>query len=186
MICAFSGAAEARPASEPFAPSGVPAEAPPGYVSMCHRNPEECADRPAVRSAGTLADADRYALIKSVNRRVNREVHWRADPVERWEQPTGERLEGDCEDFAIAKRADLIARGFPPEDLFYLVGYLPGTGLHAVLVAHTAEADYILDNRTNALKTWGEGPYVWILRQAAGKPSEWRNLLVRDVKLAAR
>lgn len=182
-LAASVAQAEARTS---IVPEGVAADAPPGYQAMCERDQDLCSN-PVQPGTRRFVDApDAMKLLGEVNRRVNRTVHWRADPFERWERPSGRRPVGDCEDFAIEKRAQLIDAGIPPEDLFYLIGYLPGVGLHAVLAAHTVDGDFILDNRTNALLAWGDGPYTWILRQAQGNPREWRNLLFADVRLASR
>lgn len=56
---------------------------------------------------------------------VNRTIAYAADLADHWQGPaeTLARGQGDCEDFAILKRAVLIARGWPPAGLFLVVGY---------------------------------------------------------------
>lgn len=168
-----------------FVPRGIPADAPAGFDAMCARDAALCGNPPIVKPLENLPSATRLSLLKSVNRQVNGSVRWVADRSERWDRPSGPHMIGDCEDFAIEKRSRLLEAGFPAKDLFYLIGYLPGVGLHAVLAAHTTEGDYILDNRSNGLIGWGKGPYVWILRQVAGRPREWRNLLLTETRLAS-
>jgi predicted transglutaminase-like cysteine proteinase len=93
-----------------------------------------------------------FALLDDVNGTVNRTVHYVAEADGRNEWLVAE-TEGDCEDFAIRKRRDLIRRGFPPLDLSVVV--VPG---HAMLVARTPRGAYVLDNRTDKVVAWnGKG-----------------------------
>lgn len=101
-----------------------------------------------------------YDQIDRINRRINAATHYRTDldlygRAEFWEVAQGA---GDCEDYALAKRAALIAEGFPAEDLRLATVFSETEGGrqrmeagqmgdHAVLIAATPEGDYILDNR---------------------------------------
>jgi len=60
----------------------------------------------------------------SVNAWVNRAIAYAADPRDHWQGPieTLRRKTGDCEDYAILKRAILIARGWPASRLALVVG----------------------------------------------------------------
>lgn len=76
---------------------------------------------------------------------------------------------GDCEDYALRKRDDLLALGWPSKSLHLAKCTIADTTGkpwgHAVMIAHTTEADLCLDsygtNRT--IKPIGEVPsnYSW-------------------------
>ena len=74
---------------------------------------------------------------------------------------------GDCEDFAILKKRELVSMGWPSSALLLTVVRARGTG-HTVLTIRTAEGDLILDNRTSRIKDWSRTPYRYFARQAQG------------------
>lgn len=127
----------------------------------------------------SMSDAERMKMLKDVNRAVNSRVRPQTDMQhygveELWNRTGMERgAAGDCEDFAIEKREQLIARGYPPEDLFFAVAFRADLGLHAVLVAHTGEGDLVLDNRSAYVTPWAKAPYVWVKRQSQDDPMRW-------------
>jgi predicted transglutaminase-like cysteine proteinase len=88
------------------------------------------------------------SLLDDINTHVNKTVQYAAEVDGRNEWRTAE-TEGDCEDFAIRKRRDLIRRGFPALDLSIVV--IPG---HAMLLARTGHGAYVLDNRTDRIVPW--------------------------------
>lgn len=121
----------------------------------------------------------RLRLLTKINRYVNSRVRALADQriygvEELWNRPgVRNNASGDCEDFAIEKRAQLIEQGYPPEDLFFAVAYRSDIGLHAVLIAHTSRGDYVLDNRSPYVTPWARVPYVWVKRQSGEDPQQW-------------
>lgn len=85
---------------------------------------------------------------------------------------------GDCEDYALVKRAKLRELGWAKEDLDICICEIQGDG-HAVLVAHTSEGDFVLDSYGNPpVYRWGaERPgYVWIKTTIGGTFRSWRSL----------
>jgi predicted transglutaminase-like cysteine proteinase len=107
----------------------------------------------AVVAACAIPPADpTLSLLGDVNSAVNRSVRYAAEPDGRNDWRVAE-TEGDCEDFALRKRRDLVQRGFPALDLSVLV--VPG---HAALLARTPGGAYVLDNRTDRIVAWdGKG-----------------------------
>jgi hypothetical protein len=106
----------------------------PGWVAI-PRPPEPKWERVKARRLAHDPTATTSPPL-SVNAWVNRHVRYVADLKDRW-QPPGETLKlgtGDCEDFAILKRAILINRGWPAADLAMLVVKDLASGAeHAVL-----------------------------------------------------
>jgi predicted transglutaminase-like cysteine proteinase len=99
---------------------------------------------------------------------------------ELWIDPLAPRLldakyvaDGDCEDFAIAKRDALRATGWPPESMFLAVGYHQRYGLHVALIVRTNEGDLVLDSRSPWIRSWKDTPYIWTKRQVSGNSMAW-------------
>lgn len=175
-------AAQARTELPTTIPQQAPSVAPAGYLAMCERSPESCAATFMVPSEGSGSSAmdsrAQLKLLRKINQRVNRNVVWRADSTDTWTSVSDTPgSTGDCEDFAITKRMELISNGFPTKSLSYAVVYLPRVGFHAVLVANVAGTDYVLDNRTPWVQRWSKTRYVWLLKQSASDSSQWFSAL---------
>jgi len=171
--------AAARPQSYAEMIRGALVPTPVGYAAMCNSDPQLCGAMAGVGvQAEPITEKQRMKLLRKVNRRVNSRVHQQYDVSEQW-RPSGigPGAVGDCEDLAIEKRMELISLGFPPKDLFFAIGYLGGEGLHAVLVAHTAKGDLVLDSRTPWTSEWSRTPYVWLVRQSDIDPTVWLSAL---------
>jgi predicted transglutaminase-like cysteine proteinase len=133
---------------------------------------------PAVPAGTSKAPA--FALLRQINGKVNRTVFQAYDldtvgVVDRWQRPdpNGRRLVGDCEDLAIEKRARLLDAGVAPDRLFFAEAYLPGIGLHAVLIARLDDGDYVLDSRTTEILPWSAVRYNWLRIQSTSDPMVW-------------
>lgn len=119
------------------------------------------------------------AMIKSVNKAVNRAVVQVSDMDhmgvgEHWDRLSGDpRPVGDCEDIAIEKRARLEQAGFPARRLFYAVAFVPRFGLHTLLIARLDNGDYVLDSLSPHIVRWDQVRYVWLRQQMPGSPLDW-------------
>lgn len=116
---------------------------PYGHVEYCTRNASDCRNR----SASAKLPASRLSLLQSVNKAVNRAIKPTADKIAfgRREYWTSKARSGDCEDFALAKRAKLLRKGFKSSQLLLTMGH-NGREAHTVLVVRTRDGDYVLDN----------------------------------------
>lgn len=154
------------------------AQPPPFAVYFCMRQWAECAAAPAA----TIASSARSRVAA-----INDAVNWRIAPLfgpamleearKPWrilEQPGST---GVCKDYAITKRHDLVAAGFPSGalSLAYLhVARADATMNHLVLLVRFDDGIYVLDNQTNILwEVDEENSYEWISRQAWGEPQKW-------------
>ena len=91
------------------------------------------------------------------NRRGQRGVNAAIKPMndfdiygkdEVWAYPRGA---GDCEDYVLEKRRDLMRKGISLSDLLITVVRKPDGEGHAVLTVRTDEGDYVLDNLTDTV-----------------------------------
>ncbi len=91
--------------------------------------------------------------------------------AEYWNIPTDGF--GDCEDYALTKRRDLMTAGFPAPALRIAVVLTDRNERHAVLTVATDRGDYVLDNLTSTIRNWDDTDYLWIERQDPSKAWGW-------------
>ncbi|PTQ12967.1 hypothetical protein CLG96_02150 [Sphingomonas oleivorans] len=115
------------------------------------------------------------AGLRRVNVRINHDVRYRTDlslyrQLDHWEPATGE---GDCEDYALAKRNALREIGWPDRDLRLATCWDETGAYHAVLTVDFEDATWVLDNRSDRVADWEaleRHGYRWDRRQAADGP----------------
>ena len=170
-----TGAVQSSSVKSSPMPLGRAAGPPPGFFDFCQRLPEEC-KRVAATPAVVELTPERRGELERVQSAVNRRITsvedidqygWR----EHWAYPDSGY--GDCEDYALEKRRQLIAGGWPAQALFLAVARIPRGKAHTVLVAATSEGDFVLDNRRSAVMPWRRLPYAWKIRQSAAAPARW-------------
>ena len=151
--------------------------APFGAVQFCETYPAECTSAP-MREQRFQATPERLSELDVINRHVNKIIQPMTDMEiygvsERWVIPVDR---GDCEDYGLLKRRMLMARGWPASTLLMtVVRDEQGEG-HAVLTARTAQGDFILDNKVDAVKLWNQTPYDYVMRQSFIDPKVWVSL----------
>ena len=163
-----------------------PAQPPHGFVRFCEATPTECTTDHGQESRFE-ASAERLKELDEINRSVNKAIGPATDLEvygvnEYWTLP---RTRGDCEDYALQKRHDLVAKGWPVSSLLMtVVRDEKGEG-HAVLTARTVQGDYILDNKIEDVRLWNKTPYQFVMRQSYLNPKVWVALDSRQGPLAA-
>lgn len=125
-------------------------------------------------------------LVK-VNNRINTKIvsvtdRARTGRLDVW-SVSGNR--GDCEDYAIQKRAALIHLGWPSHSALITLVMDPLYGPHAVLVVRTNKGDFVLDNLRKSVVPWQETPYQWIKRQSIANPRKWVRLTDAPTRIAS-
>jgi predicted transglutaminase-like cysteine proteinase len=148
---------------------------PPGFNMFCAEYVDLCS------TAGTVSVMEltpgRRAELISVNSMVNSHIAERSDISttgwgDVWTLPS---TQGDCEDFAIMKKAKLIERGWPASVLLLTVGRLKDRG-HTVLTVRTSDGDLILDNRTSEIRNWSQTSLRYYARQSQSDGIEWKRI----------
>jgi predicted transglutaminase-like cysteine proteinase len=159
---------------------------PVGHLEFCKSRPDECRANPSPIAAMPL-DAVRWEQLVAVNSYYNQTVV----PVEDrdlyqvdefWTYPNGY---GDCEDFALAKRRDLIEAGWNPSTLMIAVVREPNGNGHAVLMARTDRGDMVLDNQDGTIKLWSDTPYTFLKRQSQTHSGHWVDMIDERVVVVA-
>ena len=165
--------AAAAQASQSMMTGGLTSQ-PIGHYEFCKANPAECSIR--LRDAGPVHLNDRvWQEIGDVNTMVNAAVKPMNDfdiygKDEVWAYPRGA---GDCEDYVLEKRRDLMSKGISLSDLLITVVRKPDGEGHAVLTVRTDEGDFVLDNLTDAIKPWEETGYRYLKRQSTTHTGRW-------------
>lgn len=159
---------------------------PVGHLEFCQSRPAECRPHDQVVPATVLTDANWQQLV-SVNTYYNQTITPVTDEelyqvAEFWTYPNGY---GDCEDFALIKRRDLIAAGWHPSTLLIAVVKEANGNGHAVLIARTDRGDLVLDNQDGAIRLWSETPYKYIKRQSQAHAGQWVDMIDDRVTVIA-
>jgi predicted transglutaminase-like cysteine proteinase len=152
-----------------------------GWTEFCGRSPQECTVDTAEPDTIPLTVAV-WRTLQSVNRRVNARIrpitdqsHWGV--VDRWDFPDDGF--GDCEDYQLLKRRMLAERGLPRRALLMTVVLDETHEGHAVLTVRTDRGDFILDNKTDAIRPWRRTGYSFIKRAGQDGPA-WVSLEGKD------
>lgn len=166
------------PVASPMPESFSQAPAPSGFISFCIRFSAQCMAAPGSSTMVTLTEQNWKNLVR-INRSVNDAI-WPVEDekhygrAEYWTIPTDGY--GDCDDYAVTKRKNLIDAGFPAPALRLAVVYSPQSGRHAVLTVKTDKGDLVLDNLRDDIVSWSASGFTWIERQAASNPMVWSSL----------
>jgi predicted transglutaminase-like cysteine proteinase len=147
--------------------------APLNFVKFCMKNSSAC-DRNKDTDDHVLPPRERaMEVLREVNTLVNNTIAPTRKPTDpiyaNW---TIWPAAGDCNDYAVTKRHQLIEMGWPEETLRLAVVKVDGQG-HLVLVARLSEGDVVLDNLSATVKPWNTLGYEWISMQSGSNPRFW-------------
>ncbi|MGQ5200937.1 transglutaminase-like cysteine peptidase [Brucella abortus] len=180
MLLGAGLAQAANPAStSPWMTTGERTSQPIGHYEFCQRHPAECSS--TSRSSASLKLTQRlWQQIIDVNERVNTTIAPMTDmevwgQEEYWEYPT---TAGDCDDYMLLKRRELMALGVPANTLLFTVVRQPNGEGHAVLTVRTDRGDFILDNLDPRVLAWNKTDYTYLKRQSTYSTGSW--VSIRD------
>lgn len=172
--------------TSPFMRIYGPTLPPFGFVKFCEREPDECRQGALEEGRFEVTPA-RFQELNEINRTINHAVEPATDLdiyglTEYWTLPGAK---GDCEDYALLKRQQLMRRGWPAPALLMTVVRDEKAEGHAVLTVRTAQGDFILDNKTDEVRPWFKVPYTFVMRQSYVDPKVWVSLDARDARSPA-
>jgi predicted transglutaminase-like cysteine proteinase len=165
-------------------PTGNPTSQPIGHYEFCKKLPIECEERTPVEAPIELT-RQLWAEMIAINNGVNTRVIPRTDmeiwgKEEVWSYPG---RYGDCEDYALEKRRELMEKGVPAGDVLLTVVRQSNGDGHAVLTVHTSLGDFILDNLEPRVLAWTDTSYQYLKRQSETDSGEW--VSIRDDRAPA-
>lgn len=144
----------------------TPTLPPMAYTQFCLRYREECRMRPAFRGGPVRLTEQRSADLKEVNQIVNRGIAPERNELSlAGEQWLINPAHGDCNDYAVSKRHELLARGWPARALLLSEVVVNSGEHHLILVVRTSSGDLVLDNMTSQIRLWSRVPYRWVRMQ---------------------
>lgn len=142
---------------------------PTGFYQFCNEHRSECLATPGQ----TVAPID---LLQSINGRINRRISPLPEgSADLWSlNPSA----GDCEDYAITKRWEVIRGGISSSAARIAIGTLGNGERHAVVVVTTATGEVVLDNLTAEIRPVDRAGIRFESIQSPENPRIW--MKVRD------
>lgn len=182
LVVALSAAVTSLPAAAgSWMPTGAAAIPPGGFLGFCVRHLQDCRGS-APNAVPAELTQERWRDLWTVQYQVNKELVPREDPTHTWDYSTNGYA--DCNKFALAKRRDLIERGWPRESVLLATATTETGEGHLVVVARTTAGDYVLDNRTTEVVDWTALPYRWISMQSPTSPVRWLSITAAPIAVS--
>ena len=156
-----------------------PSMSPMAFTRFCLAYSEECKPqrRMVFRGSRIKMTDERMATLKAVNRSVNASIRFEANTegvhAERW---VINPATGDCNDYAVSKRHELLARGWSTRSLLLSEVVTSWGEHHLVLVVRTNQGDLVLDNLTGHILPWSKKSFQWVRIQTPENPKYWASL----------
>lgn len=148
-----------------FSPSGA-AITPINMQYFCKQNPSECRK---TRDAKIELTDEMVNMLRQVNVSVNRAIRPRLNVPGGWKlNPAA----GDCNDYVLSKRSQLIQMGVPAGALRFAVTKTRRGQPHAVLVVRSSSGDIVLDNLSSRVVTLQQSGYL-IRSMSSADPLRW-------------
>ena len=148
------------------------------HVRFCQHYPGDC--QPDLQAPGALVklDSKTAKLLSRINRQINAAIvparkGFVPDVKEAW---TVAPKSGDCNDYAVTKRHELLKYELPASALRLSVVKTAGGEGHLVLVVATTKGELVLDNLTDEIRSWKETDYRWLKIQSKTDPHYWVEL----------
>jgi predicted transglutaminase-like cysteine proteinase len=160
-----------------------PAIPPAGLIGFCVKYLSECKTVADSGSVVVALDGRRRQELEMVQAKVNAAIEPRDIPGNVWSYPVDGT--GECNQYALEKRRELIALGWPREALLLTAALTEGGEGHLVLVARTSAGDLVLDNRLAPVVDWRYLPYHWLTQQTPQSLAEWVSIDAAPARLAS-
>ncbi|SFB63045.1 Predicted transglutaminase-like cysteine proteinase [Rhizobium sp. NFR07] len=147
--------------------------APFSFIKLCGAHPEQCKNKSG--ASEIKLDGRNTRRLEAINATVNRTIQPQKDAPgrDRWSLDVAG---GDCEEYALAKRRELIKIGLPPRAIRLAVGKTGSGEAHAVVVVKTDKGDIALDNRNDAPQPVNRLGLAWEKIESSDNPKLWRSL----------
>ena len=151
--------------------------APFAHTLFCIKYPAECVPHRIVFRGGPIAlTAERRDELLKVNAQINGSIAPKRSTEGAGKAWLVSPKTGDCNDYAVTKRHELLARGWPSRALLLAEVITTSGEHHLVLVVRTREGDIVADNLFQDIKLWNRTRYQWIRIQSPRTPAFWSNL----------
>jgi predicted transglutaminase-like cysteine proteinase len=149
---------------------------PIAHAVFCMNYPRECSESAAAASFFSARAEALYAVLVVVNRYINTTIRpirvaYRNILDDRWLLSP---LSGNCNDYAVSKRHELLRLGWPSGALLLAEVVLATGEHHLVLVAKAGGDSFVLDNlRSGVVPLTAVAGYRWIRIESPDDPKFW-------------
>jgi predicted transglutaminase-like cysteine proteinase len=153
----------------------TPVLGPFAHSRFCVQYPSECkVHRMAFRGGKLALTEQRWRDLVAINAEVNRSIKFERN----LEGVAGERWlisprTGDCNDYAVTKRHQLMARGWPSRALLLAEVVTTWGEHHLVVVIRAKEGDLVIDSLNANIRPWFKTNYQWVRVQSPMNPIYW-------------
>lgn len=186
MICGLSiftllsSASQVAASEDAFLSSRMAVSAPAGAAGLCNILSWACASGVASANINT----GQLDLAVALNLRINHQIPEISDQTQygrqdRWSLPTTRG--GDCEDFALLKKKQLMQAGVNPRHLLIATVLDRNRNAHAVLVMRTQEGDFVLDNLDDRILHWQSTGYTFLRMQNPNNAAVWTAVIAGGI-----
>jgi predicted transglutaminase-like cysteine proteinase len=156
----------------------APVLAPMAHIVFCLKYPVDCeAMKSSFRPRSIELTEERWNEIVSVNASVNRSIYFAPNALglagEKW--LIAPRA-GDCNDFAVTKRHELLTRGWPSRSLLLAEVVTSWGEHHLVLIVRLNQEDFVLDTLSPDVRPWWKANYRWVRVQQPRNPRFWATI----------
>ncbi len=151
----------------------TPTLPPLAHTRFCLRYPDECKARGIdFRRRNIALTQERWDELNLVNREVNRDIIPDTSVTDDWIIAP---QFGDCKDYAVTKRHELLARGWPSRALLLSEVIVPSGEHHLVLVVRMDHVDLVLDNLNANIRSIATiyRQYQWLRIELPQNPKFW-------------
>jgi predicted transglutaminase-like cysteine proteinase len=158
----------------------TPALAPIAHTRFCLQYQVDCETQDMdFRRRNLVLTVDRWNELNEVNREVNRVIVPQRNEggvlAEEWLiSPRA----GDCNDYAVTKRHELLERGWPARSLLLSEVVVASGEHHLVLVVRMKDVDLVLDNLNANVRPVTMIPYRWVRVESPHNPKYWSTVSV--------
>jgi len=158
----------------------TPALAPLAHTRFCMQYPADCEPESVdFRRRNIELTQERWDELNAINREVNRDIKPELNQggvlAERWQiAPKA----GECHDYAVTKRHELLERGWPARSLLLSEVIVADGEHHLVLVVRMKNLDLVLDNLSANIRTVAMTNYHWVRAELPSNPKYWSTVNV--------
>ncbi|RUY22699.1 transglutaminase [Mesorhizobium sp. M7A.F.Ca.US.001.04.1.1] len=174
-VIQLSALGTANAAAPAFMHTGGRTTQPVGHYEFCKRLPGECRQI-TPKEPPVVLSRNLWAEIIKVNNSINVRIKPKTDLENNGVEDYWTVLDngfGDCEDYALEKRRELMSAGVPAGDLLMTVVRLPNGDGHAVLAVRTNLGEFILDNLEARVLSFADTDYTYLKRQSTENSGVW-------------
>ncbi len=155
---------------------------PVGYTLFCMRYPDDCTVHGLdFRRRSIKLTGQRWSELNTVNTEVNNGIVPESTSDTRPLEWTIAPQTGDCTDYAITKRHQLLTLGWPSGALLLAEVALASGVHHLVLVVRTTQMDLVLDNLAPNIRIPAVTYRRWVRMETPQNPRLWTRVQLSSI-----